>query len=213
MKTCISLNNVSIAEFGDTVGGYCVASCYGAYFADTQFNMQCVLTCSASPSSTFGLNNVCVKNCSSTTWADPYHANRICTTSCTNNPTNESYGYNDTRTCVFNCPDGQFAQNLSTVPLCLPGCTDLTLFGNILNNRCQTTCPFPYYGDQTGLRWCVKKCPANYYASNCTMSGSNIVLSVDRVCYTDCSRCGYTDNSSRTCAWNSSGCMNLTFAH
>jgi len=88
VKTCVNNDTINVPEYGDTVSGYCIASCSGSYFADAQYNMQCVLTCSASPSSTFGLNFMCVKNCSNLTWADPYSSNRICTTSCTNNPTN-----------------------------------------------------------------------------------------------------------------------------
>jgi len=87
------------------------------------------------------------------------------------------------------------------------------LFGNILNNRCQSQCPAPYYGDVTGNRTCLLKCPWPYYASNCTMSGSTIVLSLDRVCRVDCSSCGWADDSSQTCAWDPSGCENYTYAH
>jgi len=218
VATCLNNNSLLKPEWGDTASGYCVDSCYGstpgaAMFGDPQQNNKCVATCSASPKPTFGLNFLCVVNCSSTTWADPYHPNRICTTSCTST-TADSYGYNTTRTCVLNCPDGEFAHNVSSVPLCTPGCMQSSnLFGNVLNNRCQAQCPSPFYGDVTGNRICVKKCPWPYYASNCTMSGSTIVISNDRVCRLDCNTCGWADNSSQTCAWDSSGCQNFTFAH
>jgi hypothetical protein len=211
--TCLNNNSLGAHEWGDNSSGYCVATCPANTYGDPQYNMECVATCSASPSPTFGLNNLCVVNCSSTTWADPYSPNRICTTSCTSTPS-DSYGYNLTRTCVLGCPDGEFAHNVSGTPLCVLGCTQSSgLFGNIANNRCQAQCPQPWYGDVTGNRTCVSKCPWPYYASNCSMSGSTIVLSGDRVCRTDCSSCGWADNSSQTCAWNSSGCMNYTYAH
>lgn len=172
-------------------------------------------TCSSSPSSTFGLLGLCVVNCSNVTWADPYHANRICTDSCTPN----RYGRNSTRTCVVECPDGEFAHNVTygntTRPLCTPGCTqDSAYFGNIENNRCENKCPSPYYGDVTGLRLCTLKCPWPYYASNCTTNASGTtVISSDRVCRLDCTSCGFADNSSQLCAWTSAGCMNLTYAN
>ena len=103
---------------------------------------------------------------------------------------------------------------MSGIPLCTYLCTnDSGLFGNVLNNRCQGTCPSPYYGDQTRNRTCLLKCPWPYYAQNCTMNGSTIILSSNRVCMLDCSVCGWADNSSQTCAWTSAGCANFTFAH
>ena len=213
VQTCQNNNSLLKPEWGDVASGYCVNTCYGALFGDPQNNSLCVSKCAASPKPTFGLDFLCVVNCSNTTWADPYHTNRICTTSCTSS-TSDSYGYNTTRTCVLSCPDGQFAHNVSSVPLCVYGCMQSSgLFGNIINNRCQAQCPSPYYGDVTGNRTCVLKCPWPYYASNCSKSGSNIVISNDRVCRTDCSSCGWADNSSQTCAWDSSGCANLTYAH
>jgi hypothetical protein len=68
--------------------------------------MECRLICSSSPSPTFGENNKCVTNCSNITWADYYHPNRTCTNSCRYDSTYKSYGYNTTRTCILNCPDG-----------------------------------------------------------------------------------------------------------
>lgn len=105
VATCQSNDSLSQPEWGDTATGYCVATCYGSKFGDPQANYACVDTCAATPKSTFGLNFLCVVNCSSTTWADPYHVNRICTTSCSQ-VTADSYGYNTTRTCVLYCPDG-----------------------------------------------------------------------------------------------------------
>lgn len=96
VASCLNNNSLLTEEWGDSTSGYCVASCYGSYFGDPQQNNQCVQTCTASPSPTFGLDYMCVVNCSNTTWADPFHPNRICTTSCTSTPT-DSYGYNLTR--------------------------------------------------------------------------------------------------------------------
>jgi len=53
VKTC-SVNNSVTQEWGDTINGYCVSACTGNYFADAQFNYQCVLTCASSPAATFG---------------------------------------------------------------------------------------------------------------------------------------------------------------
>jgi len=122
--------------------------------------------------------------------------------------------------CVKTCPDSQFALNVSSVPLCVFGCTQNSgLFGDITTNRCKDKCPSPFYGDQTGNRTCVKRCPWPYYAQNCSTVGGTIVISTDRVCRLDCSLCGWADNSSQTCAWDSSGCyystnpLTTTFAH
>ena len=90
--SCFNNNSLLAPEWGDATSGYCVASCYGAYFGDPQKANNCTDTCSATPSPTFGLDNLCVLNCSNVTWADPYHPNRICTTSCTNT-TADSYGF------------------------------------------------------------------------------------------------------------------------
>jgi hypothetical protein len=185
LKTCLS-NDTLVIEYGDPQTNYCVAKCFGAYYADDQHNYECVLICSASPSSTFGLNNVCFKNCSNTTYADAYNPARICTTQCFGNSSLQSYGLNSTRTCVLNCPDYQFAYysnfvynvTLAGTGLCLYGCpvnpdnTSAGLFGNILNNKCEQKCPQPYYGDQTGNRTCVKKCPWPYFGQDCTQGGT-----------------------------------------
>lgn len=106
MKTCLNNNSLLEPEYGDPLTGYCVRSCHGEYYSDDQYNMECRLICSATPSSTFGENNKCVEKCSGTRWADQYHSNRTCTTSCRNDATIKSYGYNTTRTCVLVCPDG-----------------------------------------------------------------------------------------------------------
>lgn len=39
LKTCLSNDTQLAPEFGDPVSGYCVANCYGSYYADTQYNM------------------------------------------------------------------------------------------------------------------------------------------------------------------------------
>jgi hypothetical protein len=148
--------------------------------------MECVLICSSSPASTFGLSNACVLNCSSVTWADVYNPSRTCTTSCFGNSSFQSYGSNDTRRCVLNCLDYQFADISTGIPLCIDGCpvnpaiSSIGLFGNILNNMCQTQCPSPYFGDQTGNRTCVLLCPWPYYAQNCIQSGSSFTYSAQR---------------------------------
>ncbi len=56
------------------------------------------------------------------TWADPFHANRICTASCTNNSTLQSYGHNSTAKCVEVCPDTEYGIIISTIPLCVFTC-------------------------------------------------------------------------------------------
>lgn len=104
------------------------------------------------------MNGKCVYNCSSSTWADPFHTNRICTTSCTYSVGGtKSYGYNATRKCVSVCPDTQFGQVISTIPLCVFICEN-SQFGNPDINICVDHCPAPYYGDPTGNRTCVLEC-------------------------------------------------------
>lgn len=39
VKTCVNNNTWLEPEYGDPVSGYCVRACYGAYYADAQFNM------------------------------------------------------------------------------------------------------------------------------------------------------------------------------
>lgn len=205
-------------EYGDTVTGYCVPACYGIYYSDDQFNRQCVTVCSASPASTFGENNQCVRNCSNSTWADVYNPTRTCTTSCLANSTLISYGLNDTRECVLYCPDYQFGDISSGVPVCAFGCpvnpvTSLAgLFGNVLNNLCEQKCPSPFYGDQTGNRTCVRMCPWPYFGQDCVQSGMTFTYSDFRECQLQCA-CGWADNVSQICVWNSTGCAPFTFAH
>lgn len=155
-------------------------------------------------------------NCSSTTWADQYNPARICTTSCFGNSTLQSYGLNNTRYCVLVCPDYQFSDLSTGTPICRYDCPDVTgtagLFGNILNNTCVTECPSPYYGDLTGNRTCVFRCPWPYFGQDCTQSGSTFTYSYQRECTLACT-CGWSDNSTNLCVWNSSGCANFTFAH
>lgn len=185
VKTCIN-DSLSTPEFGDPLTGYCVVNCHGALYSDTQHNMECVSICTAYPSSTFGENNVCVLNCSNLTWADAYNPARICTTACFGNSTLQSYGLNETRTCVLVCPDDQFSDISSGIPLCNYGCpvnpvnTSTGLFGNVLNNTCLTECPSPYYGDQTGNRTCVRKCPWPYFGQDCVQSNSTFTYSSQR---------------------------------
>jgi len=112
---------------------------------------------------------------------------------------------------VLNCPDYQFAQNVSGIPLCTVDCLS-PLFGDIIDNRCKNKCPDPYYGDLTGNRTCLKKCPWPYFGQNCTLVGSVPTISDVRECKLICT-CGWADNSSQLCAWNSNGCANFTFAH
>ncbi len=64
VQTCLNNNSFLSPEWGDTVTGYCVETCDDNYFGDPQQNMKCVQTCAASPSSTFGLDHLCVVNCS-----------------------------------------------------------------------------------------------------------------------------------------------------
>jgi hypothetical protein len=195
-----------------------VPTCYGGYYSDAQHNMECVLICSATPSPTFGIDNACVGNCSNQTWADVYNVNRTCTTSCSKNGSLQSYGLNETRQCVLVCPDYQFADISTGIPLCKSGCpanpnSSLTgLFGNVLDNICETKCPAPYYGDQTGNRTCLLLCPWPYFGQDCDQNGMTFTYSVYRECQLACA-CGWSDNATQLCVWNSTGCANFTFAH
>jgi hypothetical protein len=170
-----------------------------------------VTICSASPASTYGENNQCVRNCSSLTWADVYNPNRTCTNSCLLNSTLISYALNSTRQCVLYCPDYQFGDVSTGIPICAFGCpanatpSTAGLFGNVKNNLCEQTCPAPYYGDQTGNRTCVLLCPWPYFGQDCTQSGSTFTYSANRECHLACA-CGWADNVSQTCVWNSTGC-------
>jgi hypothetical protein len=73
--------------------------------------MLCVTKCSDGtiPGSTptFGINNVCVSNCSvidPTTWGDPLTNYRICTNNCTFTNTIKTYGYSNAGLCITTCP-------------------------------------------------------------------------------------------------------------
>ena len=106
MRTCPPENDDGDPEYGDPYNFdyYCVKECVTdteITYADNQTNRECVLSCAASPASTFGLDGVCVFNCSDTTWGDPFATTRHCTTSCTYTAGGfVSYGYNQTRLCV-----------------------------------------------------------------------------------------------------------------
>ena len=164
-----------------------------------------------------------MRNCSATTWADVYNPNRTCTTSCLINSTLRSYGLNTTRMCVLVCPDGQFADVSTGIGICTYGCpvnpnaSQTGLFGNIVNNICEQVCPSPFYGDQTGNRTCVKMCPWPYFGRDCIQTGATLgtytfTYDTRRECHLTCA-CGWADNVTQLCVWNSTGCAPFTFAH
>ncbi len=59
--------------------------------------------------------------------------------------------------CVPKCPDTQFAQIISLVPLCVYVCQN-GKYGNTSTNECVDNCQAPYYGDPTGNRTCNLDC-------------------------------------------------------
>lgn len=157
------------------------------------------------------MNGKCVFNCSSTTWADPFHANRICATSCTYSPSGtKSYGYNFTRKCVATCPDTHFGQVISTIPLCVFVCQN-NEFGYPVTNLCVANCPAPYYGDPTGNRTCVLEClQSGYYALNLSAEGTPTLA--NRTCVQVCPY-GWADNITRMCAMTPFDCSEGLYAH
>lgn len=70
-------------------------------------------------------------------------------------------------------------------------------------------CPAPYFGDQTGNRTCVERCPIDYYAQKTDSLG--VVIDV-RICVSICNW-GWADNLTATCVDNPIKCATGTYAH
>jgi len=167
------------------------------------------LNCTDIPAASFGQNFVCVSRCANVsgnpTWGDPSSSTRACTTNCTHTSPTTGYGYTPLNLCVSDCPDTWFGYvQLDGVPICTQTCpsTGYDLYGDNTTNRCTTHCPSTYYGDPTGNRLCVKKCPDTYFSYE---DGAGL-----RTCGQTCPT-GYADNLTRVCVTAYAGCGNGTY--
>lgn len=138
-RSCVASINCSQATFGDPISQACVTAknCPFGFFVDVSQGL-CVVRCTnwGNPINRF-CEDVCPWNPNVFRYyKDP--STHICVLKCPDNP--RTYGDNDTRSCVSQCPVG-------TV-------------GNPIDNRCWLTCPPSFFAD-TILRICVATCTQN----------------------------------------------------
>ncbi len=163
-------------------------------------------TCTALPTPTYGQssNSLCVENCTNTgEYADPFHPNRLCATTCTTSP--QTYSYLLTKMCLQTCPDLYFGDKYTQTPkgICRTGCSGI-YYADPTTHLCVPTCPSGYFGHSsvTGQP-CVKKCPTGYFGQNKT---------TNRVCVTSCDLGFWADNMTRLCTDVKAECSNDTYA-
>jgi len=129
------------------------------------------------------------------------------TRSCLNNCSNGQFGDPTSRNCVALCPNATttgtstYYGDISTGQyICVVICpSNPILFGLNQTNLCVSTCPIPYYGDQTGNRTCVPYCPligaTIWYAQN-----------TSRICVSVCINGTWGLGSSRACVLSPFDC-------
>jgi hypothetical protein len=215
-KMCVTVCPSTQLTFGDTTTKTCVLICPVGYYAQSDSNRLCVITCA---SGTWGnpVTRVCItdpKNqCPSGTWGD--NNTHLCTSLCTDSPL-MLYGNNITGLCDTLCPSPSFAYQTTKVciDICPASLTDSGYFGDAgtTPTKCYPTCQTANTYRDAYTRTCVTTCTFNNtvktYADPTTMSCeavcSNypILLYADdstKTCTTTCSSSYYKDASTQSC--------------
>ena len=109
-------------------------------------------------------------------YADDY--NNLCTTTCTHTSTYFSYADENTRKCVTSCNSSLGEVGDRLIWKCVPRCSSLSEYADLVNGYCVSQCPVNYFADNrtqtcisncsqytlmygdTANRVCVEQCPS-----------------------------------------------------